>query len=177
MLLLRRLYSFWCSLFSRQRSFCFLYCDITSKYVSLVSGLSGSPVVLDVELSVSAWYQKTRRTLLRARCLLLLLLLAADNRELESGGVRCAELSKFHAMERKQKNDFVPIRTRKNPTASKTHPHQKLSYLGHAQHATHRAPTHLPAGVEGEHMPRRPSCVCLPEYSFLRENATGALEA
>ena len=43
------------------------------------------PVVLDVELSVSAWYQKTRRVLLRARHLLLLLLLAA-----ERGGVRRA---------------------------------------------------------------------------------------
>ena len=42
-------------------------------------------VVLDTELSVSAWYQKTRRVLLRARRLLLLLLLSA-----ESGSVRCA---------------------------------------------------------------------------------------
>ena len=33
----------------------------------------GRPVVLDIELSVSAWYQKTRRVLLRARCLVLLL--------------------------------------------------------------------------------------------------------
>ena len=45
----------------------------------------GCPVVLDIELSVSAWYQKTRRVLLRARRLLLLLLLSA-----ESGSVRCA---------------------------------------------------------------------------------------
>ena len=28
-----------------------------------------------------------------------------------------------------------------------------------------------------EHMPRRPSCLCLPECSFSQENATGALEA
>ena len=42
------------------------------------------PVVLDIELSVSAWYQKTRRVLLSARCLLLLLLLHAA----ASGGVR-----------------------------------------------------------------------------------------
>ena len=39
------------------------------------------PEVLDIELSVSAWYQKTRRALLRATCLLLLLLFAADSRE------------------------------------------------------------------------------------------------
>ena len=44
----------------------------------------GCPVVLDIELSLSAWYHKTRRVLLRARRLLLLLLTA------ESGGVRCA---------------------------------------------------------------------------------------
>ena len=55
---------------------------IPDMYVSPVSG------VLDNELSVSAWYQETRRALLRAWCLLLLLLLAADSRE--SGGVRCA---------------------------------------------------------------------------------------
>ena len=30
-------------------------------------------------------------------------------------------------MERKQKNDFVPIRTGKNPAASKTHPHQQAN--------------------------------------------------
>ena len=45
----------------------------------------GYPVVLDTELSVSARYQKTRRVLLRARRLLLLLLLSAESR-----GVWCA---------------------------------------------------------------------------------------
>ena len=78
----------------------------------------GCPVVLDVELSVSARYQNTRRVLLRARRLLLLLLLAA-----ESGGARCAaQRSKLHAMERKESNDFVPIRTPENPAAPKTPP-------------------------------------------------------
>ena len=43
------------------------------------------PVVLDIELSVIAWYQKTRRVLLRARRLVLLLLVSAESR-----GVRCA---------------------------------------------------------------------------------------
>ena len=37
----------------------------------------------------------------------------------------CGKLSKFHA---KQNNDFVPIRTRKNPATSKTHPHQKAFF-------------------------------------------------
>ena len=36
----------------------------------------GCPVVLGIELSVSAWYQKTRHALLRARYLLLMLLVA-----------------------------------------------------------------------------------------------------
>ena len=40
------------------------------------------PAVLDIELSVSAWYHKTRRVLLRARrLLLLLLLLTAESKE------------------------------------------------------------------------------------------------
>ena len=35
-----------------------------------------------------------------------------------------------------------------------------------------------PPGLRvSEHMPRRPSCVCLPECSFSQANATGALEA
>ena len=41
----------------------------------------GCPVVLDVELSVSAWYHKSRRVVLRARRLLLLLLLTAQSKE------------------------------------------------------------------------------------------------
>ena len=46
--------------------------------------ISGFGVVrwcLDIELSVSAWYHKTRRALLRARRLLLLLLLTAEGNE------------------------------------------------------------------------------------------------
>ena len=67
-------------LFSGQRSFVFPYCD-----TRLYRRFRACPVVFDIELSVSAWYQKTRRVLLRARRLLLLLLLAP-----ETGGVRCA---------------------------------------------------------------------------------------
>ena len=49
----------WCSvLFSGQRSFVFL-CRDTRMY----RRFRGCPVVLDIELSVSAWYQKTRRAL------------------------------------------------------------------------------------------------------------------
>ena len=52
-----------------------LFCD-TRMYLRF----RGCPVVLDIELSVSAWYHKTRRVLLRARRLLLLLL-TAESRE------------------------------------------------------------------------------------------------
>ena len=39
-------------------------------------------------------------------------------------------------------------------------------------------PRTSPQGLRvSEHMPRRPSCVCLPECSFSRATATGALEA
>ena len=56
------------ALFSRQRSFfCFLCCDILrsiyTRYIYMYFRFQGCPVVLDIELSVSAWYQKTRRAL------------------------------------------------------------------------------------------------------------------
>ena len=77
LLLLGRLCTFWCSiLFSGQRSFVILCCD-TRMYL----WFRGGPVVLDIELSVSAWYRKTRRVLLRARRLLLLLLVTAESEE------------------------------------------------------------------------------------------------
>ena len=63
--------TFWCSI-SRQRIF-FLYGDTCLWF-------RGCPVLLDVELPVSARYQKTR-VLLRTRRLMLLLVAAA------SGGV------------------------------------------------------------------------------------------
>ena len=83
--------------------------------------------------------------------------------------MRCAaELSKIHAMERKQKNDFVPIRTRKNPAAPKPTPAWKIVFLvldvlrtcqllrstpkaivPHVYCATHGTATHLPAGIDG----------------------------
>ena len=79
-------------------------------------------MVLDIELFVSAWYQTTPRVLLRARRVLLLLLLAA-----ERGGVRCeAQLSKFHV---KQNKDFVQIRTRKTLAAFKRYPHKRAFCL------------------------------------------------
>ena len=84
----------------------------------------GCPVVLDIELSVSAWYHKTGRVLLRGRRLLPLLLLTAESKE--SGGLRCAaQRSNRHQTERKQNNDFVPIGTPENFAAPKTPPLDK----------------------------------------------------
>ena len=75
--LLRRLCTFWCSILSSgQRSFVLLCCD-----TRMCLQFRGCPVVLDSELSMSAWYHKTRRALLRARRLLLLLLLTAEGNE------------------------------------------------------------------------------------------------
>ena len=60
------------ALFSCHRSFCFLYCDTRYVYIDIYR-FRGFPVVLDIELSVSAGYQKTGRALLRASCLVMLL--------------------------------------------------------------------------------------------------------
>ena len=77
LLQLRRLCTFWYPiLFSGQRSFVSLCCD-----TYMYRRFRGCPVVLDIELSMSAWYHKTRRVLLRARRLLLLLLLPAESEE------------------------------------------------------------------------------------------------
>ena len=101
-------------------------------------------------------------------------------------------------MERKQKNDFVPIRTRKNPVASKTHTHIKKhiifygNFLYEPASWTHtrgdildiailQPPEHPrtspPGSRVSEHMPLYPSCIRLPRCSVSRALATGALEA
>ena len=61
---------------SGQRSFVFLCCD-----TQMYRRFRGCPVVLYIELFLSAWYHKTQHALLRARRLLLLLLLAAESKE------------------------------------------------------------------------------------------------
>ena len=111
------------ALFSRQRSF-FLYCDMYLRFRACA-------VVLDIELSVRAWCQKTRHALYCCArgvfCCCCFLEQTA-----ESGSVRCAvcgiSFKITYIMERKQKKDFSPIRTRKNPAASNIHPHQKAIF-------------------------------------------------
>ena len=69
----------------------------------------------------------TRTVLLRARRLLMLLLLAADGKERQCAV--CGTTFKITcSMERKQKNDLVPTRTQKNPAASK-HTHIKKTFF------------------------------------------------
>ena len=83
----------------------------------------GCPVVLDIELSVSAWYHKTRRVLLRARRLLLLLLLTAESKERRLAV--CGTTFKPASNGAETNNDFVPIRTPQNFAAPKTLPLEK----------------------------------------------------
>ena len=54
-LLCRLLYTFGAALFSRKSNLFFYCCDMYLR-------LRGCPVVLDIELSVSAWYQKKEST-------------------------------------------------------------------------------------------------------------------
>ena len=138
----------------------------------------------------------TCTVLLHARCLLLLLLLlAADSREWRCEV--CGITFKITCnIERKQNKCFVPIRTRKNPAVSKTHPHQKAIFLyGNSLYGqvtwthtkgdtsdmaitqpTEHPRTSPPGSRVSEHMPLCPSCVCLPEWAVSQAIATGALE-
>ena len=116
----------------------------------------------------------------------------------ESGGARCAaQLSKFHAIERKQKNDlcqseperipphpkhthikkqvFIYVNSLYGP-ASWIHTKGDTSEMPSTQRTEH--PRTSPPGSNGsEHMPLYPSCVRLLESSASRAMATCALEA
>ena len=78
LLLLRRLCTFWFSIILK---YYFLASTASSFSAVILVCASGFGVVrwLDIELSVSAWYHKTRRVLLHARHLLLLL--TAESKE------------------------------------------------------------------------------------------------
>ena len=84
----------------------------------------GCPVVIYIELSVSAWYHKTRRVLLRAlRLLLLLLLLTSESKEQRLAV--CGTTFKPASNGAETNNDFVPIRAPGNYAAPKTPPLEK----------------------------------------------------
>ena len=80
-------------------------------------------MVLDIELSVSAWYHKTRRVLLRARRLLLLLLLTAESEERRLAV--CGITFKPASNGAETNNDSVPIKTPEQFAAPKTPPLEK----------------------------------------------------
>ena len=142
--------------------------------------ISGFGVVrwcLDIELSVSAWYQKTRRVPLRARRLLLLLLLLAAER----GGVRhnlenfmqnkttilCqSEHAKIppHPKHTHIKKQFFNYGNSLYGPASWKHTKSNRSDIP-SQLPTEQQRTSPPRSSVSEHMPRCPSCVCPPECS------------
>ena len=70
--------------------------------------LRDCPVVLDIELSVSAWCHKTRRVL-RARRLLPLLLLTAESKERRLAV--CGITFKLASNGAKKNNDFASPKT------------------------------------------------------------------
>ena len=124
----------------------------------------GCPVVLDIELYVSAWYHKTRRVRMRARHLLLLLLLTTESKErwlvvcgitFKPASIRAETIScqsehqkkSPHPKHPRLKNHFIISRNLMLLVAC-CDKHIYL-YLWHAQYAAHTAPTHLPAGIEG----------------------------
>ena len=85
----------------------------------------GCPVVIYIELSVSAWYHKTRRVLLHALRLLQLLLLHLTSESKERRLAVCGTTFKPASNGAETNNDFVPIRTPQNFAAPKTLPLEK----------------------------------------------------
>ena len=85
--------------------------------------LRSCPVVLDIELSVNAWYHNTRRVLLRARRFLLLLLLAAESKERRLAA--CSTTFKPASNGAETNNDVVPISNTRKCAAPKTRPLEK----------------------------------------------------
>ena len=140
--------------------------------------------------------ESTCTVLLRARCLLLLLLLAADSKERRCSV--CGITFKITSnMERKQKNDLGQSEHERIPPHPKhTHIKKHLFIYGNSLYGpaswihtkgdtsdmpsmqpTEHPRTSPPGSTGSEHMRLYPSCVCLPQCSFSRANATGALEA
>ena len=179
------------------RSGALFLASAASSFCTVIPGIYVSPVsgVLDIKLYVSAWYQKTRLALLRARCLLLLLLLATDSRERRCAVCGIAFKISCNGAETKERFCANPnmkesrrIKNAATPKhffiygnslygpASWIHTKGDTSDMPSMQPKEH--PRTSPPGSRGsEHMPLYPSCVRLPESSVSRANATGALEA
>ena len=97
------------ALFSRQCSFCFLYCDMYLRF-------RGCPVVLDIEDYVSAWYRKTRR----ARYAREVSSDAATSGSRQQGEAVCCLRHTF-----KKSMQHGAETTDNNPAESNTHSHRK----------------------------------------------------
>ena len=121
----------------------------------------------------------TCNVLLRARCLLLLLLLAADSRERRCAV--CGITFKITCNMKRKQNKHLCQSEHEIISPHPKHTHTKKQFfiygnflygpaswthtkgdVGDGDCATRRTPTHLPAGIElSEHMPLYPSCVRL----------------
>ena len=151
-------------------------------------------MVLDIELSVSAWYHKTRRVLLREASS------AAASYSREQRAAACGVRHNFqtdikwsgnkitflcqsehqkitpHPEHPRLKNHLFMSRNPMYLVAAAINTNGDTSDMPSMQPTEH--PRTSPPGLRvSKHMPRRPSCVCLPECFFSRANATGALEA
>ena len=81
-----------------------------------------------------------------------------------------------HPKHPRLKKHFFSSRNRMYLLAGAIYANGGISGMPSMQPTEH--PRTSPPGLRvSEHMPRRPSCVCLPGCSFSRANATGALEA
>ena len=175
------------ALCSCQRSFCFLYCD--TRYIC-ISGFGVVRWCLTLSLPSAHGTRKTRRVLLRARCLVLLLLrerrcaVYGITLKISCNGAETKErlcqsehegippLPKHTSI----KNHFFIYGNSLYGPASWTHTKGDMSDMLSMQPTEHPC-TSPPGSTGSEHMRLYPSCACLPEFSFSRANATGALEA
>ena len=136
--------------------------------------------------------------MLRARRLLLLILLTAESEERRLAvylvrhnvqtGIKWSGNKKTiscqsehqnnspHPKHPRLKKHFFSSRNPRKPVARCDKHKCDTSGMPSMQPTQH--PRTSPPGMRvSEHMPRHPSCVCLPEFTFSRANATGALEA
>ena len=159
------------ALFSGQRRSVFL-CRDAGMYLRS----RGCPVVLEIELSVSAWYRKTRRALLRARRLLLLLLTAAAcgvqhnvQTDIHLSGKKMAILCQSehqkiapHPKHPRLKNIFFSSRNPMSLLAAAINTEGDTSGMPSMQPTEHPR-TSPPGSRVSEHMPLYLSGVHLPE--------------
>ena len=134
----------------------------------------GCPMVLYIELSVGAWYEKTRRVLRRARRLMLLFLTAESRqrRRAVCGGwsgskIAISYQSKHlkippHPEQPRSKMLYLSFRNPMYLPGATINAKRDMSDIPRMQTIENRC-TSQPGSRVSEHIPRRPPCVCLPE--------------